>query len=305
MKTVYYSFLMAMLAFSINILIAEDIAAIKEDREKARGEVVKEFAGRLRSIDSNTVERLKALQAEVGDDNNLNLLLQHEIDGILKEEQAYTTSSLAAIYAWETVNSVREGEKLKFKKLQSDFLQRVTDTGQPTPETKTPPRLPQAKPAKTNAVAVSEAKPSSSNKTLHAAVGATVEVSSTHLGEPGEGDASALVDGDLFTRWSSEYLEPQQVIINLKTPVKIDLIRLHWEKASAIRYCVYGSSDRGKTWTSIYLYMYSSPGIPDSRIDEIHVNGMELTSLKLDLKNCINKDWGFSLYEVEVVATDD
>ena len=72
----------------------------------------------------------------------------------------------------------------------------------------------------------------------HAGRGATVSVSSTHLGWPGEGLPDTLVDGDLETRWASAYSEPQHVTIDLGEPVKLKMLRLHWEDAAAVRYAV-------------------------------------------------------------------
>ena len=85
-------------------------------------------------------------------------------------------------------------------------------------------------------------------KVMHNAVGAAVYVSSTHEGQEGEGPAAALVDSDLRTRWSSEYAEPQEVVLQLTVPATLSEIRLHWETAAAAKYKV-SISDGGKEWT--------------------------------------------------------
>ena len=137
------------------------------------------------------------------------------------------------------------------------------------------------------------------NKIEHIAVGAKVTVSSTHIGEKGEGASEALVDGDLNTRWSSDYSAPQEIVVDLGAPVVLRKLRLHWEKASATKYSVTASLD-GKEWTNIHLLYMQMRGEPEGRVDNINAKDLTTRYLRFTLLSCVNKEWGFSLYEIEV-----
>lgn len=137
-------------------------------------------------------------------------------------------------------------------------------------------------------------------KIKHAAMGAGVTVSSTHTGEEGEGPASSLVDGDLTTRWSSDYSAPQEVTVDLGKLTALSRLRLHWERASALRYSVMASSD-GQKWRNVHLLYMKTSGEPAARIDNINLKGVSTRFIRLVLRGSANPEWGFSLYEVEVI----
>jgi|GEM_PF-5121039 len=139
-------------------------------------------------------------------------------------------------------------------------------------------------------------------KIKNAAAGATVTASSVNKKFPNELPASALVDGDLTTRWSSEYADPQTVEVKLEKPLKIAKIRLHWENAVATKYALSVSSD-GKKWNGMHAYL-KTDAKPEARVDEINLNNISAQYIKLDLLSRVKPDWGFSLYEIEVVAAD-
>ncbi|GAA1652051.1 discoidin domain-containing protein [Catellatospora bangladeshensis] len=63
--------------------------------------------------------------------------------------------------------------------------------------------------------------------------------------------ASAAVDGDPGTRWSSTFSDPQWIRVDLGATAAIDQVRLVWETAYATAFQIQVSPD-GNTWTSIY-----------------------------------------------------
>jgi hypothetical protein len=128
--------------------------------------------------------------------------------------------------------------------------------------------------------------------------GARVTVTSTHAGLPGEDGAAALVDGNLATRWSSLYAEPQRVTIQWARPVDLGAIRLYWENACATRYAVSVSPD-GKAWRAIHLYL-NADAKPEPRMDMIDARGQKAKAIQLDLSARVSTNWGFSLYEIAV-----
>ncbi len=163
-----------------------------------------------------------------------------------------------------------------------------------------PPALPVvAKPA-------AEATPKPEVKTTppapptlaHAGVGAAVSTSSTQRENAGEGPATALVDGDLGSRWSSAYEEPQQILVTLPKARALTAVRLHWEAASAQTYSVAVSAD-GESWGEAETVTMDKVG---PRVDSVVLGGAEVLAIKLELKTRNRPEWGFSLYEIELVA---
>jgi F5/8 type C domain len=63
--------------------------------------------------------------------------------------------------------------------------------------------------------------------------------------------ASAAVDGNPGTRWSSAFSDPQWIQVDLGAPSTISQVVLQWEAAYATGFQIQTSLD-GTTWTSIY-----------------------------------------------------
>jgi hypothetical protein len=126
-------------------------------------------------------------------------------------------------------------------------------------------------------------------------LGAAVDASSTHSEFEGEGPAAALVDGDLTTRWSSDYSEPQHVVLDFGRSVAIETVQLHWEAAAAAAYQVKVSDD-GDDWQVVHS---RSDGPAGPRVDRITVDQGRGRYLRLDMSKRTG-EWGFSLHEIAV-----
>jgi beta-glucosidase len=63
--------------------------------------------------------------------------------------------------------------------------------------------------------------------------------------------ASDANDGDLTTRWSSAFSDPQWITVDLGSMQNIARVRLNWENAYAQSYSIQLSADNS-TWTNIY-----------------------------------------------------
>jgi hypothetical protein len=63
--------------------------------------------------------------------------------------------------------------------------------------------------------------------------------------------ASAAVDGDTGTRWSSTFADPQWLQVDLGATATIDQVVLNWEAAYASAFQIQVSND-GATWTTIH-----------------------------------------------------
>src|ERR1035438_1069878 len=69
--------------------------------------------------------------------------------------------------------------------------------------------------------------------------------------ENGSFPASAAVDGNLGTRWSSAFSDPQWLEVDLGSSQAICQVTLNWENAYATAFQIQTSPD-GTNWTTIY-----------------------------------------------------
>lgn len=106
-------------------------------------------------------------------------------------------------------------------------------------------------------------------------------------------EGSNATDGNLKTRWSSEFADPQTLTIGLGEPHPIEAIRLVWEVAHAKDYAI-DVSDDGKAWKNIHAKKYCQGGTEE--IIGLKVSGryVRLTGLTRAA------EWGYSLWEFEV-----
>ncbi len=101
------------------------------------------------------------------------------------------------------------------------------------------------------------------------------------------------IDGDLSTRWSSEFSDPQWICIDLGREYTINRIKLIWESAYGRSYKIEVSKDNTK-WTEVYDTQ-SGDGQEDEIIFEpaaaryVRLNGLQRGT-----------PWGYSLYEFQV-----
>ena len=125
---------------------------------------------------------------------------------------------------------------------------------------------------------------------------AVVSVSST---EESDKDVSAdnLIDGKLKTRWSSEFSDPQWIILDLGRAVNVSDIRLTWENAYAKKYNIEFSTDKS-TWQKI-----SSNSKCEGKVEEITDINKQARYIKLNLHKRAT-EWGYSLWEIEIFSSD-
>jgi beta-glucosidase len=107
--------------------------------------------------------------------------------------------------------------------------------------------------------------------------------------------AGNAVDGDLTTRWSSAFSDPQWITVDLGSIQNIARVRLNWENASAKSYSIQLSTDNG-TWTNVYTTT-NGPG----SINDVAALGsgryVRMNSIQR------NTTYGDSLWEFEVYPT--
>jgi hypothetical protein len=104
------------------------------------------------------------------------------------------------------------------------------------------------------------------------------------------------VDGDLTTRWSSDYADGEDVTLDLGKETRVSALQLFWESSAAKDYTVSVSKD-GKTWQSAREVKGGKPG---PRADEVDLGGVRTRFIRLGLKQRTS-EWGFSLYEISIL----
>jgi len=107
--------------------------------------------------------------------------------------------------------------------------------------------------------------------------------------------ASAAVDGNTGTRWSSAFSDPQWLQVDLGSSQAICQVALNWETASGKAYQIQTSAD-GATWTSIYSTTTGAGGT-----ETLNVSG---TGRYIRMYGTArNTAYGYSLWEFSVYGT--
>jgi Protein kinase domain/F5/8 type C domain len=107
--------------------------------------------------------------------------------------------------------------------------------------------------------------------------------------------AANAVDGNLGTRWSSEFSDPQWLEVDLGAPHAITKVALNWEAAYASAFQIQ-VSDNGTTWTDIYTMMAGTGG---SQTLQVHGTGRYVRMYGTQRAT----QWGYSLWEFQVFGT--
>ncbi|ANZ39367.1 licheninase [Lentzea guizhouensis] len=109
--------------------------------------------------------------------------------------------------------------------------------------------------------------------------------------------ATSAVDGDLGTRWSSAFGDPQWIQIDLGSSARVDQVTLNWEAAHARAFTLRISPD-GTTWNTLHSTTTGTGGT-----QTLPVTGTG-RYVRLDLTQRATQ-WGYSLWEFQVFGTRD
>jgi hypothetical protein len=104
-------------------------------------------------------------------------------------------------------------------------------------------------------------------------------------------EPKAVIDGDLLTRWSSDYTDSQWISLDFGKPKVLSKMVIFWESAYAVDYDILTSLDN-QNW-QLLLSLKDQ----DGGIDEIEFAPVEARFVKLLGKKKFNPDWGISLWE--------
>ncbi|HEY3749724.1 MAG TPA: discoidin domain-containing protein [Pseudonocardiaceae bacterium] len=122
--------------------------------------------------------------------------------------------------------------------------------------------------------------------------GRTATASST---ESAAFPASAAVDGDAGTRWSSAFADPQSLQVDLGASHTINQVVLNWESAFATAFQIQTSPD-GVTWTTVFSTTTGAGGV-----QTIPVTGTGRFVRVLGTARATQ--FGYSLWEFQVFGT--
>jgi hypothetical protein len=105
-------------------------------------------------------------------------------------------------------------------------------------------------------------------------------------------EGANAVDGNMGTRWSSSFTDPQTIAVDLGSSCYIDNVVLYWEAAYAKEYYI-RISDGVSGWTDVYHETAGSGGM-----NSIHVGTNARKVMMQGLQR--GTVYGYSLYEFEI-----
>jgi uncharacterized repeat protein (TIGR02543 family) len=112
-------------------------------------------------------------------------------------------------------------------------------------------------------------------------------------------------DGNITTRWSSLYSDPQWIVFDMGSAKPITAITIDWEAASARDYIVEGSNDASfNTKTTLISKSNMPPAVNNHRIDEL----TDLTGSYRYYRvygNARNTIYGYSIWEARLYTSGD
>lgn len=123
------------------------------------------------------------------------------------------------------------------------------------------------------------------------------ETTASSYQEEGDGapfPPSNATDGDLDTRWASEWDDPQWLEVDLGSVTTFDHVQLVWEASYASAYEVQVSDD-GDDWTTVHEV---TDGVGAVDTSEVEGEGRYVRVLGTER----GTEWGYSLYEFGVYA---
>lgn len=111
------------------------------------------------------------------------------------------------------------------------------------------------------------------------------------------GGASAAVDGNLATRWESQFnTDPSTLTLDLGAPRNLSQVVIYWETANAATYNIEGSNNNSN-WTILSSY---SGGTFAPRTDTAAITGTYRYIRMNGLSRPAENVYGYSIYEMEV-----
>ncbi len=110
-----------------------------------------------------------------------------------------------------------------------------------------------------------------------------------------EPNAMAVADGDMLSRWSSNYEEGEQwVSLDLGQEMTVNQVVITWERAYSTDYKVLVSSDK-VNWQEAFHQINGQGGTEEVNFAPVKCRYVKVLSIKR-----VNEDWGISIWEMQV-----
>jgi len=123
--------------------------------------------------------------------------------------------------------------------------------------------------------------------------------------ENGSLSASNATDGNSTTRWSSEFTDNQNIVVDLGSVQTIDRVRITWEAASGRDFLLQVSSN-ALNWTTVQTVTGNVPtdrgGYFLNEYPGLNVNGTSIGRYVRLLASARNTTYGYSIFEFEVFS---
>lgn len=124
----------------------------------------------------------------------------------------------------------------------------------------------------------------------------TGDASATADSAKGENIAQKAIDGDLSTRWESEYHDNAWLTVDLGEVKKINGVNIVWEGAYASEYSVEVSID-GVSFTKVADETLAREGLKSTAFDET-----DARYIKVNCKKRANTKFGSSIKEISILS---
>jgi len=105
--------------------------------------------------------------------------------------------------------------------------------------------------------------------------------------------ADKAVDGNVTTRWSSLYSNPQWIYVDLGQTTRVNNVKLNWEYAYAKGYKIQVSND-ATNWMDVYATMNGDGGIDDLYFEPVNARYVRVYATDR------GTGYWYSLYELDV-----
>jgi endo-1,3(4)-beta-glucanase len=122
----------------------------------------------------------------------------------------------------------------------------------------------------------------------------SVEASSEQKQEGFDFSAKLAIDGDMSTRWSSEFSDPQWIKVELNNAAEIKYVKINWEAGSAKSYKIQISED-GSTWKEAASISDGAPN--EERVITLKPVKAKFVRIYGEQRN---GEWGYSIFEIGV-----
>jgi len=106
--------------------------------------------------------------------------------------------------------------------------------------------------------------------------------------------ASAAIDGDSTTRWSSSFADPQWITLDLGARKQISRAILNWEVAASSSYQIGVSDSSDGPWTVVHSTTTGDGGVDDISFSPVVARYVRMYS------SARSTPWGNSLYDFDV-----